>query len=317
MARIRRSDIPEFYCPIDVALNKHTELAEKHSLQWVEKFGLIPKGGKEYQGLRSAKAACCVGYTNPDASVDDLCLMSDWIIWVFTYDDVCDSSDLGNNPNELSAMNNQLLDVLNGAEVTQQDNNFVQALQDIRQRLIQKTSKEWVERFAHDVDQQLQGYIWEATNRLEKITPDLSTYVKLRPYPLVIFPCLDLTWISKHIPVNAKFLIHIYVQNMAVMASNYVGWTNDILGVNRELDEGNPHNIVLVLQQEYNLSLQDAVQQAVQMCNAEMKAFLNLESHLPSFGEAEDASLKDYINGLRSWMGGHFVWYSEIRRYNV
>ena len=199
----------------------------------------------------------------------------------------------------------------------QKNNNFVKALQDIRQRLIQKTSKEWVERFAHDVDQQLQGYIWEATNRLENITPDLSTYVKLRPYPLVIFPCLDLTWISKDIPANAKFLRHIYVQNMAVMASNYVGWTNDILGVNRELDEGNPHNIVLVLQQEYNLSLQDAVQQAVQMCNAEMKAFLNLESHLPSFGEADDASLKDYINGLRSWMGGHFVWYSETRRYNV
>ncbi|NEO91175.1 MAG: hypothetical protein F6K56_13380 [Moorea sp. SIO3G5] len=317
MDRIRRSDIPEFYCPIDVAINKHTELAEKHTLQWVKKFGLIPKGGKEYQGLRSVKAAWYVGYTNPDASADDLYLMSDWTMWVFTYDDVCDSSDLGNNPNELSAMNNQLMDVLNGAEVTQQDNNFVQALQDIRQRLIQKTSKEWVERFAHDVDQQFQGYIWEATNRLENITPDLSTYVKLRPYPLVIYPCLDLTWISKDIPTNAKFLRHIYVQNMAVMASNYVGWTNDILGVNRELDEGNPHNIVLVLKQEYNLSLQDAVQQAVQICNAEMKAFLNLESHLPSFGEAEDASLKDYINGLRSWMGGHFVWYSQTRSYNV
>ncbi|AOX01553.1 hypothetical protein BJP34_20785 [Moorena producens PAL-8-15-08-1] len=314
---IRRSDIPEFYCPIDVELNKYTELAEKHSLQWVEKFGLIPKGGTEYQGLRSAKAAWCVGYTNPNASADDLYLMSDWIMWFFTYDDVCDSSELGKNPNELSAMKNQLVDVLNGAEVTQQDNNFVQALQDIRQRLIQKTSKEWVERFAHDVDQQFQGYIWEATNCLDNITPDLSTYVKLRPYPLAIYPCLDLTWISKNIPANAKFLRHIYVQNMAVMASNYVGWTNDILGVNRELNEGNPHNIVLVLQQEYNLSLQDAVQQAVQMCNAEMKAFLYLESHLPSFGEAEDASLKDYINGLRSWMGGHFVWYSETRRYNL
>lgn len=315
MDRIRRSDIPEFYCPIKAEVNKHTDSAEKHSLQWVEKFGLVPEGGKEYQALQAALAAWCVGYTNPDASTDDLELMSNLIMWAFTYDDVCDASELGKNPDQLSALHNQLIDVLNGADVTEEDNNFIQALQEIRQRLIQRASKEWVERFAHDVEQQLQGYTWEATNRLEKITPDLSTYVKLRPYPLAVFPCLDLTWISKDIPADAKFLKHIYVQNMTIMAGNYIGWTNDILGVNRELNEGNPHNLVLVLQNEYKLSLQEAVQQAVQLCNAEIKAFLNLESHLPSFGEAEDVSLKQYLNGLRSWMKGHFDWYSQTRRY--
>jgi len=281
MDRIQRSDIPELYCPIKVEINQYTELAEKHSLQWVEKFGLVLKGGAEYQGLQSAKAAWLVGYTNPDASVEDLQLMSDWIMWVLTYDDVCDSSELGKNPNQLSAMNNQLVDVFYGANVTQQDNNFIQALQDINQRLIQRTSKEWVKHFAYDVEQLLQAYTWEATNRLEKITPDLSTYVKLRPYAVTIFPCFDLTWISQEIPANAKFLRHIYIQNMTIMAGNYISWTNDILGVNRELHEGNPHNIVIVLQNEYNLSLQNAVQQAVKMCNAEMKAFLHLESHLP------------------------------------
>ncbi|NET59183.1 MAG: hypothetical protein F6K47_24500 [Symploca sp. SIO2E6] len=316
MNRIRRSDIPEFYCPIEVEVNQYTDLAEKHSLQWVEKFGLIPGGGKEYQALRAAKAAWCVGYTHPDASVDDLYLMSDWIIWAFTYDDVCDASELGKNPEQLSLRHNQLVDALNSADVTAQEDNFLQALQDIRQRLMQRTSKEWVERFAYDVEQQVQGYVWEATNRLEKITPDLSTYVTLRPYPLAVFPCFDLTWVSKDIPASSKFLKHIYVQKMTVMAGNYIGWTNDILGVNRELEEGNPHNIVMALQKEYNLSLQAALEQAVQRCNAEMKAFLHLESHLPSFGGAEDVSLQDYVKGLRSWMRGHFDWYSQTRRYS-
>lgn len=315
MTRIKRSEIPEFYCPIETQINKHTELAEKHSLQWVEKFGLVPGGGTEYQALQSAKVAWCIGYTNPDAEADDLCMMSDLLMWLSCYDDVCDISELGKNPDRLSAANHQLLDVLNGAEVAEEDSNFIQALQDILQRLNKKASKEWVERFARDVEEQLQGYIWEATNRVEKITPDLSSYVKLRPYPLAIFPCLDLTCIFKQIPANAKSLRHIYVQEMTVMAGNYIGWTNDILGVNRELGEGNPHNLVLVLQQEDNISLQEAVQKAVNMCNAEMKAFLKLESRLPAFGEAEDASLKDYINGLRYWMRGHLDWYSETRRY--
>jgi len=315
MDRIRRSDIPEFYCPIETTLNEYTEAAEKNSLQWVRKFGLVPEEGVEYRALQAAKAAWCVGYTHPDASVDDLYLMSDLLMWLCIYDDVCDTSSLGKQPDKLSSLHQRLVDVLNGAEVTVEDDKVIQALQDIRQRLIQRTSGEWVERFAHDVEQQLQGYVWEATNRLEGIIPDLSSYVKLRPYPLAVFPSLDLTWISKDIPANAKFLKHIYIQQMTMMACNHIGWTNDVLGINREIREENPHNIVLVLKQDDNLSLPDAVQRAVEMCNAEVKAFLNLESRLPSFGETEDGSLKRYIDGLRSWIRGHLNWYSETARY--
>ncbi|MFB2980360.1 hypothetical protein [Microseira sp. BLCC-F43] len=315
MARIRRSDIPEFYCPIEVRLNEHTDKAEKNSWEWVRKFGLVPEGGVEYRALQAEKAAWLVGYTNPDAAADDLYLISDFMTWICIYDDLSDAANLGKHPDKLSILHQRLVDVLNGADVSGQDDNLTQALQDICQRLIQRTSCEWVERFARDVEQQLQGFVWESTNRLAGITPDLSSYVKLRPYSLTIFPNLDLTWVSQDIPANAKFLRHIYVQQMTVMVCNHIGWTNDVLGINRELREENPHNIVLVLQQEYNLSLQDAVKRAVEMCNAEVKAFLNLESRLPSFGETEDISLKRYIDGLRSWIRGHLNWCSETARY--
>jgi 5-epi-alpha-selinene synthase len=70
-----------------------------------------------------------------------------------------------------------------------------------------------------------------------------------------------------------------------------------------------------VLQREHDIPLQDALNQAAQMCNAEMKAFVELEARLPTFSQTEDVSLKSYVEGLQSWIRGHLDWYSQTSRY--
>jgi 5-epi-alpha-selinene synthase len=307
--------IPDLFCPIESVMNEFTDMAEKNSLRWAQEFGLVPPDRQEYQVLKAAKTASLFGFTNPNASLDELILMTNWVVWFFLLDDLCDTTDLGKDPRRLSFLHSKLLNMLNGAKMTNQDEPLVHALHDIHRRLTKKTSVLWVQRFIYDVEQQFQGYMWEVENRLNGIKPNLLMYIKLRPYTLVSTPCCDLTFIAKKIPPDANFLKHIYVQQLTAMVGNYVGWANDIYSFNRDLREGTPHNLVLILQREYGITLQDAINRAVEMCNAEMNNFLDLESRLPSFGEAEDVHIKSYVEGLRNWLSGGLDWHLKTERY--
>ena len=74
-------------------------------------------------------------------------------------------------------------------------------------------------------------------------------------------------------------------------------------------------NLAVALRAEYGLTLQAAVMRAAQMHDAEVRAFLELESRLPSFGTQSEALLKRYVAGLRSWMRGNYDWSQMTGRY--
>jgi hypothetical protein len=52
---------------------------------------------------------------------------------------------------------------------------------------------------------------------------------------------------------------------------------------------------------------------AIEMCNAELEAFLALEHLLVQLA---DADCRDYVAALKAWMRGNLDWYSETMRYS-
>lgn len=74
------------------------------------------------------------------------------------------------------------------------------------------------------------------------------------------------------------------------MANNYISWVNDIYGVDKERVEGTTANLVLVLRHEQALSWDDAIERAIEQCNAELRAFRSLERGSRSSGSRARAS---------------------------
>ena len=105
------------------------------------------------------------------------------------------------------------------------------------------------------------------------------------------------------------------VRRLNRLTNNVISWSNDLFSLEKELRQGELLNLVVALRAEYGLTLQAAVTRAAQMHDAEVRAFLELESHLPSFGAQADALLKRYIAGLRSWMRGNVDWSQMTARY--
>jgi 5-epi-alpha-selinene synthase len=74
------------------------------------------------------------------------------------------------------------------------------------------------------------------------------------------------------------------------------------------------HNLVLVLMNERGISLTEAVAQAVELHDNEVRSFLQCVEQLPSFGAA-DADVECYVEMLRCWIRGHLDWAHETGRY--
>ncbi len=59
---------------------------------------------------------------------------------MFIWNDQCDMSDLGQQPEALKLFHQRFIEVLNGAELTSNDIQLSYALSDLRQRMVMGTS---------------------------------------------------------------------------------------------------------------------------------------------------------------------------------
>ena len=304
-------------CPFPPELNQFVEHAHAHTLAWALAFQLVQPQSKQLARLNAARFAWLAAGANPAFSLDHLQLATDWITWLACYDDLCDAATIGRNPEAWWTMSSRLLAIVQGEAQPDQVEPLACALTNLCQRLRQRTSASWLERFAHDVQQSFQANRWEAAVHASGATPDLATYTKMRRLTSAVYTCFDLVAISAGINPHTAWLDHAYIKQLESMANNHICWINDLFGLAKEMKENNRNNLVLVLQQEFQVSLQAAVDRVVALCNAEMKAFLALAALFSSEACATAPGCQLYITNLQTWMRGNLDWYAQTGRYQA
>ncbi|MCL4871102.1 MAG: hypothetical protein KJ063_19255 [Anaerolineae bacterium] len=308
------SAVPPLDCPITPRFNPQAELAQANSLAWAVQFGLVRPQSRAYQKLQVARFGWLAARTYPEASAADLSLISYWATWFFLHDDLCDESEMGTRPQQLAALDAHFSNILEGTSAPDPEDPFALALADMSRQMSERMGEAWCGRFAHSVQQCFQANYWEACGRQTQSQPDLPTYLKMRPFTGAVYTGFNLIHLAWNIDPNSSFLRHLLVEQLAQMAGNLICWHNDILSLPKELQEENPYNLVLILQRERHLTLTEAKRQAIQMCNQEMAAYLQLLSQCPSFGDETVAAWR-YLHGLTDWIRGHLDWCRETSRY--
>jgi 5-epi-alpha-selinene synthase len=125
----------------------------------------------------------------------------------------------------------------------------------------------------------------------------------------------DLIELADHVNLPVEVLEHEHIRNLKMLANDGVAWFNDIVSLEKEIKAGDIHNLVLVMQHEYQVDLQEAVNRASSLFNAMIEAYIELEADTPSFGEEVDVEVQRYLAGLRCWMRGNIDWSYETGRY--
>ncbi|HIK09461.1 MAG TPA: hypothetical protein IGS52_04220 [Oscillatoriaceae cyanobacterium M33_DOE_052] len=307
---------PALYCPFDSGINPDADAAGQHSLEWARFWNLVTDESA-LQRLQAIKFSSLVARTYPNAPLPALEIISDYFLWLFIFDDQFEKAGINGKIERLEAEHARLVEILNGAELKEVDTLAALTLGDIRDRLHQLGAMpDLMVRFAQNMENYLQGVRWEAVNLYQGVMPDLATYRKIRAFTSGIYAYCDLLQIVDRIALPPEIIEDGRVKRLELTTNNVMAWSNDIFSVKKEIAEGKTHNLVLVLQHEYHIPLQEALDRAAEMHDVQVRTFIELSAQLPSFGAEIDAHLQRYLSGLRSWMRGHLDWYMETGRYH-
>ncbi|MCA9696443.1 MAG: hypothetical protein KC431_02875 [Myxococcales bacterium] len=299
------------YCPFEQALNPSVELVQSRSLDWCSRKHIVSEERRSH--LAKSKIAWLTARAFPQANIKGLQLASDWTHLFCLLDDRTDRLTC---PVSLGAFLNDMLTVfrtgvLFGDMLT---DPFAHALLDLRSRMLQLSSAAWLESFANELRQLFIGYSWETINDTMGIVPDLGTYLNMRARTIGLYPQFLLAAITDDIELPAEVLHDPIVRSLMTATSNCVAWANDLCTYEKEIAEGENHNLVAVMMKHESMSMADAANHVVAMHDAEIRRFLELESELPIFA-GHDRDLTRFVGILRSWIRGHLDWAQETGRY--
>ena len=112
------------------------------------------------------------------------------------------------------------------------------------------------------------AFVVEAQTRSAGSIPGLASYLQLREQTVGLHVEFALGEIVEAITLTPAERGHAGLVTLARLASDLVGWANDIYTHEKEMRAGETHNLVFVLAQAEGLPLAAAVERAVAMHDA-------------------------------------------------
>jgi 5-epi-alpha-selinene synthase len=308
--------LPTLYCPFQSTVSPHAATVDQRTIDWARAFGLITSDTIA-QRFQAARFGWLAAYLAPTASLETLQLLSDWNTWAILWDDVCDRPHLRAQPTHLTRYHAGFLTLLRGTPPIGTESPFADALWNIRQRLLRHANTVQLRQFITHVAEFFSGCVWEATNRAQQCSIDVATYIWMRRFTSGMYTALKVVEIADQIALPISIWKHPSVAHLRERATNTVCWANDIISLYQEIERGDMHNLIIILQQTHHGALTNSIAQAVTLHDAEVQAFLTAEQALPSFGAHVDHHIDRYAALLRSFMYGNLAWSALSGRYGL
>ena len=249
---------------------------------------------------------------HPHADSYWLVLLGKWYCWAFLHDDRCDASELGRNPARLEGLTKRLAELFGGAAVRSGDEPLGHALVNLRGDLLALGGAAWLAELGTELGRYFSALEWEAQNRAEALTPSLERYLVMRPITVGL-QIDDLFSLADGVSVNTKTKEPL-VSELNRLANEVVCWSNDLISLDKELQQAEVHNLVQVLQHARGLSLQEAVAQAKAQHDEVLSQYLATERRARE--QLSDwSSIEPYLRLLQARMRGIHDWAEVSGRY--
>lgn len=307
--------VPPIHYPFPSLLHPRVNDIEHHTITWCSKFGLVTTAAG-LKRLHKSKFGWLLARVFPQGSMEGVCLASDYNTWLFLRDDQTDHSD----PDQLEAslhLTYACIDYLEANSFTTND-PMLAALRNIWERIEALGYPGGCARLRKSLGEYLASTLWEATNRQKQQIPGLKEYLHMRTYTGAMRTEPDLVEVVEKVQLPDEILQLHTLERLRLACCNLVTWSNDIVSFNREIAQGDVHNIILTLQQEYNITQEGAILEAMRMHDEEVALFVKLEQEVPVYGNAVDQHLERYVAGLRNWVRGNVDWaVKDTLRYSM
>ncbi|WP_433269182.1 terpene synthase family protein [Actinosynnema sp. CS-041913] len=324
--------LPEFYLPYPARLNPNLERARTHSRAWAHRMDFIdvPQHGTVIwtdADLTAHDYALLCAYTHPDATADDLDLVTDWYVWVFYFDDHFVEL-YKRNPDDIQGAKSYLDRLplfmpVDGVITEEPANPVEKGLKDLWERTVPAHSPDWRARFADNTKHLLDESMWELLNISEGRLANPIEYIEMRRKVGGAPWSANLVEHVTGLEVPARIAS---TRPLAVLRDTFadaVHLRNDLFSYEREvLDEGELSNGVLVLEKFLDLSTQEAAEAVNDLLTSRLHQFEHTAlTEVPALLDengvdpAGRLAVMAYVKGLQDWQSGGHEWHLRSSRY--
>ncbi|NGN68286.1 germacradienol/geosmin synthase [Streptomyces sp. A7024] len=320
--------LPEPYRPYPARLNPHVDTARAHSREWARGLGMLEGSGVwTTADLDAHDYALLCAYTHPDATADDLALVTDWYVWVFFFDDHF-WERYKRTPDRKSATAH--LDRLpafmptDDAPMPEPENPVEAGLADLWARTVPRMSPAWRARFAESTRNLLNESLWELANIGAGRIANPVEYIEMRRKVGGAPWSAGLVEVSEQAELPAEIARSRPVRVLTDAFSDAVHLRNDLFSYVREVEqEGELSNGVLVLQTFFGCSTQEAADAVGDLITSRLQQFEHTAvAELPAacaaagLDPAQSAATAQYVKGLQDWQAGGLEWHLRSSRYS-
>lgn len=277
-----------------VAVNLYTKELDEEILKWAYSKKVIPSL-KGIQRFKREKVNYFAGYLFPQASSSNLEWIMKVFLWLFVFEELQEKS----HPREFRV----LLWVLMKKKRTQ--NPFLlEYMFDVWKELMEvspgKQNDLWLSEWESNWHAFLQGIEWETNNRVNHRIPKLTDYRYYRPHLSGVFLALQFLKLDQRTDESCISDL------LEFKIARWVCLSNDLLSAEKEKQDGDYHNELLILSESVPFGL------ALNYLELELtKLYRHIES-IKSTISQQSLACRNWIESINLLMGGCIFWSNEI-----
>ncbi len=309
-----RITIPGVYCPFPSAIHPKAYDFDRQTAEFLDESGLCNDQRERARLTTSLDGVAGRILPHGDDNVVQVC--SDFIAWIFAFDDICDKpfpeAAAHSARAELIATMLRIQRAIE-APVEDCDDRYASSLQNIQNRLVEMAAPIHVERWTGA----LRGHFLAEAARLAMTAagriPSLDDYVFWRLDAAAAMATVTFVPIAMNIEMPPELWAERRIRSVTEMAATLSVWDSDIVSYAKESESvADGHNLVEVLRIARECSVEGALAAATAMRDRVMCRFLRLREELAADGNPSTAH---YAQGLGHYVRGALEWARSTYRY--
>lgn len=256
-----------------------------------------------------------VGGWWPEAHGEELDLGLDFFAWLFLVDDAFDGLDA----HVAEMLIKKFTAVVEGAGGN--GDGRVDFFADVWARQCEGMSAHYRRRAADNWTKVFDALLTEVVNIAESHFPTIEEYRSIRYRSGYMPPILDMTERLRGFELTPEVYAHPVFQSIYDANVWCLNLVDDLFSFEKEAAQGEPHNMVLVVERERGCSRSEAVEAVISMLDNHLSDFLTAESRLPATLEAlgvsptDRAKTYEFMGDLRSSCASSYYWCRSSPRY--
>ncbi|MFD1453720.1 terpene synthase family protein [Oceanobacillus sojae] len=296
-------NIPKLEYVFKGGISPYAMDVQRSTIDWARDFKILNKD-TTLNKYENYKLGYLASRAQPYDSFSDIAITSDFMLLSVMLDDyseeVLDTVDF-------TTYSDNIINILKGNKTNIKKDYFLIGWENWWERVKLNTPLEWQSRIIKSLTECFKSTSWEIINRLNNQVPKVEEYIINRQHTGSAFICFDLAERGgkRYCPEDARNDLFI---ELIQSASNIANWTNDIFSLEKEVKNGDNHNLAISIQNQSQISMQDSLRRVEQMLDFELDKYKDLKHELLTENNLYKETREKYLVGVEAAVRGQYEW---------